>query len=165
MSRHPILAGILLALFLFASIVCTTATVFLPTVAQTLNIGASPNRVWTPPATTTPTATPSPTKTSAAAPVTIPANLPTPIPGNWTFKPGDTAQIVNNGPVNMRRTPGYKNKAANDRIALAPPGAQVSIITGPARADNLIWWYVAWNGEQGWMAERQASGAPLLGKK
>jgi hypothetical protein len=71
---------------------------------------------------------------------------------------------VNNGPVNLRRTPGYKNKPASDRIALVPAGARVQILTGPAKADGLIWWYVEWNGQQGWMAEARASGAPLLSK-
>jgi hypothetical protein len=72
---------------------------------------------------------------------------------------------VNNGPVNMRRTPGYKNKPASDRIALVPAGARVTILSGPALADDLVWWYVEWNGRQGWMAESRASGAPLLGKQ
>jgi hypothetical protein len=165
MSRHPLLTGILLALFLFSSLICTTVTVFLPTVAQTLNIGAAPNRSWTPQPTITPTFTPIPTATPAPPAAQLPPDLPTPVPGDWTFQPGDVAVNVNNGPVNMRRTPGYKNKPASDRMALVPAGAQVSILSGPALADDLVWWYVEWNGRQGWMAEARASGAPLLGKQ
>jgi hypothetical protein len=65
----------------------------------------------------------------------------------------------------MRRSPGYKNKPVSDRITLIPHGARVIILTGPAQADNLTWWYVDWNGKQGWVAEHRASGAPLLGKE
>jgi hypothetical protein len=167
MSRFPLLTGILLALVLVAAILCTVVTVFLPTVAQTLNIGAAPDRSWTPEPTITPTFTPEPTFTptvQARPTVALPVDLPTPLPGNWTFQPGDVAVNVNTGPVNMRRSPGYKNKPASDRIALVPAGARVRILTGPARADGLIWWYVDWNGKQGWMAENRASGKPLLSK-
>ena len=167
MSRFPLLTGILLALFLFSAILCTTVTVFLPNVAQTLNIGAAPDRSWTPQPTFTRTFTPVPTQTPTPIPVPtseLPPDFPTPLPGDWTFKPGDVAVNVNTGPVNMRRSPGYKNKPASDRIALVPQGAQVTIINGPARADALIWWYVDWNGTKGWMAENRASGAPLLAK-
>ena len=164
MSRHPLLSGLLLALFLFAAILCTATTVYLPAIAQTLNIGAAPNRSWTPQPTITPTFTPIPTATPAPPAATLPPDLPTPVPGSWTFQPGDIAVNVNNGPVNLRRTPGYKNKPANDRITLVPAGARVEILSGPAQADGLIWWYVDWKGQQGWMAERSTSGKPLLSK-
>ncbi len=162
MSRHPLLSGILLAIFLFTSIVCTTMTIYLPAISQTLNIGAAPNRSWTPQPTITPTFTPIPTATPTQPAAELPPELPTPAPGNWTFRPGDMAVNVNNGPVNLRRTPGYRNKPASDRITLIPAGAKVSILSGPAQADGLIWWYVAWNNQQGWMAENRASGAALL---
>ncbi len=165
MSRHPLLSGILIAIFLFASIVGTATTVYLPAIARTLNIGAAPDRTWTPQPTITPTFTPVPTATPAPPAAQLSPDLPTPLPGSWTFRPGDIAVNVNNGPVNMRRTPGYKNKPPNDRIALVPPGANVQIITGPAKADGLIWWYVAWNGVQGWMAETRASGARMLARQ
>ncbi len=167
-NRHPLIAGILLAIFLLSAMICTTVTVYLPSVAQTLNIGAAPDRSWTPQPTITPTFTPEPTFTPTVPPAPTPAlppDMPTPLPGDWTFRPGDVAVNVNSGPVNMRRSPGYKNKPASDRIALVPAGAQVKIISGPARADGLLWWYVDWKGTQGWMAENRASGAPLLAKQ
>ena len=163
MTRHPLLAGILLAFFLFSAIICTVTTVFLPTIAQNLNIGAAPNRSWTPQPTVTPTFTPVATPGPSTA--ELPPDLPTPVPGAWQFKPGDIAVNINSGPVNMRRTPGYKNKSPSDRIALIPANARLTILDGPAKADGLIWWFVAWNGQQGWMAEARASGAPMLAKK
>jgi len=165
MTRHPLLSGILLAIFLFSAIICTATTVFLPTIAQTLNIGAAPNRSWTPQPTITPTFTPIPTATPTPATAELPPDLPTPLPGNWQFKPGDAVVNINNGPVNMRRTPGYKNKPPSDRIALIPANARLTILDGPAQADGLIWWFVGWNGQQGWMAEARASGAPMLAKQ
>jgi len=162
MSRHPLIFGILLAILLLTALLCTVTTAFLPKVAQTFNIGAAPNRSWTPQPTITPTFTPAPTATPTPPVAELPDDLPTPVPGQWRFSAGDVAVNVNNGPVNLRRTPGYKNKPANDRIALVPSNSQVKILYGPARADGLIWWYVSWNGKQGWMAERRASGAPLL---
>jgi len=159
MSQHPLLSGILLGLFLFLAIVGTVTMFFLPQMAFSLNIGAAPGRTWTP----APTPTPRPTLTPTPAPAqTLPPDLPTPVPGDWTFKPGDVARNVNNGPVNLRRSPGYRNKPANDRIALVPAKATVTILSGPAQADGLIWWFVQWKNRKGWMAERRASGAPLL---
>ena len=162
MTRHPLLSGILLAISLFAAIACTATTVYLPAIAKNLNIGAAPNRSWTPQPTITPTFTPIPTATPTPPAAELPPNLPTPLPGSWTFRPGDAAVVVNNGPVNLRRSPGYKNKPTNDRIALVPAGAHVVILSGPAKIDGLIWWYVDWNDTQGWMAERSSGGKTLL---
>ena len=168
-NNHPNITGVVLALLLFGAIALTGFTLFLPEIAGALNIGAAPDRSWTPPVTATPTPThtptPAPQQPEATPPtVQLPAHLPTPVPGQWTFQPGDVAVNVNNGPVNLRKTPGYKNKPASDRIALVPAGANVRILHGPALADELVWWYVDWNGLQGWMAERRASGAPMLQK-
>jgi len=166
MSRHPLLAGILLAVGLYFAFAFTIGAVYLPAVARILNIGAAPDRSWTPPPIITPTFTPVPAETPipSATSVQLPPDLPTPAPGSWTFQPGDTAVVVNNGPVNIRRTPGYKNKSPNDRITMTPAGAQVIILSGPAKVDGLIWWYVDWNDTQGWMAERSSSGKILLAK-
>lgn len=166
-NDHPNITGVILALVLFAAITLTAFTVYLPEIAGALNIGAAPDRSWTPPVTATPTPTDTPTPAPATTPiltVTLPPDLPTPVPGQWSFQPGDVAVNVNNGPVNLRKTPGYRNKPASDRIALVPAGAKVRILHGPALADDLVWWYVDWNGRQGWMAERRASGAVMLQK-
>ena len=163
--RNPLITGILLSVLLFIFLLFSVAIFFLPETAKTLNIGAAPDRSWTPPPTNAPSPTPtiSPTPRSPIPTIAATSPLPTPLSGgHWTFKPGDVAFNVNNGPVNLRKSPGYKGKPAGDRIALVPANSQVIIITGPARADGLLWWYVAWNGKQGWMAENRASGAPLL---
>ncbi len=165
--RHPNITGVLLALALFGFILLTLFTLFLPQIAGALNVGAAPDRSWTPPVTATPTPTFTPTPLPAQPTPTlaaIPSDLPTPVPGQWTFQPGDWAVNVNNGPVNLRKTPGYKKKPASDRIALVPAGAKVRILHGPALVDDLVWWYVDWNGRQGWMAEQRASGVSMLQK-
>lgn len=64
--------------------------------------------------------------------------------------------------VSLRRTPGFLNKSDNDVIVEIPEGERVIIISGPSKADGLNWWYVAWNGYEGWMAERTASGKVIL---
>lgn len=167
-NRHPLTTGILLSVLLFCFLLFSVVIFFLPETAKTLNIGAAPDRSWTP----QPTSVPSPTPTASPTPrlpiptIAAASPMPTPLPGNnWTFSPGDVAANVNNGPVNLRKSPGYKSKPAGDRIALVPSKAQVTIITGPARADGLLWWYIDWNGKQGWMAESRASGAPILAKE
>jgi len=166
-NNHPNITGVILALILFVAITLTLFTMDLPEIAGALNIGAAPDRSWTPPVTATPTPTITPTPaselpTTPTLAVALPPDLPTPAPGRWAFQPGDVAVNVNNGPVNLRKTPGYKDKPASDRIALVPAGARVRILHGPALADGLVWWYVDWNGRQGWMAERRASGAVML---
>lgn len=65
--------------------------------------------------------------------------------------------------VNLRRSPGYKNKDDNkDSIAEVPRGAIVTIISGPEKADGLIWWYVEWKNNKGWIAEKTGSGKAIL---
>lgn len=82
--------------------------------------------------------------------------------GPQTFQVGDIAVNVNDGPVNLRKSPGYLNKPVSDRIGLVPTGDRVEIIGGPASADDLTWWQVRWQGKEGWMAERRASGGRIL---
>ncbi len=165
--RHPHITGVALATLLFLTLILTVLSLFLPQIAGALNIGAAPGRTWSPPATPTPTATltPVPPAPSPVPTINLPPGLPTPVPGQWTFQPGDMAINVNDGPVNLRKTPGYQNKPVSDRIALVPAGARVRVLYGPALADGLIWWYVDWSGRQGWMAERRASGVAMLAKE
>jgi len=165
-NDHPNITGVVLALVLFGALILTGVTFFLPEIASALNIGPAPDRSWTPAVTPTPTftPTPSPSPVTPTPTINLPPDLPTPPPGQWTFQPGDVAVNVNNGPVNLRKTPGYKGKPPSDRIALVPAGARVRILHGPALADDLVWWYVDWNGRRGWMAETRASGVPMLKK-
>jgi hypothetical protein len=69
---------------------------------------------------------------------------------------------VNAGPVNLRQTPGFQNKPANDVIAAVPSGQDGSIVDGPVEADGLTWWLVRFGDRTGWMAERSSSGVTLL---
>jgi len=64
----------------------------------------------------------------------------------------------------MRRSPGYVNKPASDRVALVPPTAILTVLDGPEKADGLTWWYVRWDAKnkEGWMAEMRASGIRIL---
>ena len=71
--------------------------------------------------------------------------------------------------VNLRRSPGYLNKPADDVIASLPPDTQVAIVGGPRQANGLTWWEVRGvdresNGFDGWMAETDPSGIQLLVK-
>ena len=151
--RHPVLAGFTAGLLLFGLTLCTLTLWFIPAISRQINIAGVTGPRWSPPTATPvalmPTPTPSPTSTPAA-------------PVDATFHVGDIALNVNDGPVNLRRTPGYRDKAASDRIALVPKGARVEILAGPASADELVWWRVRWQGQQGWMAEMSVSGGPLL---
>jgi len=96
--------------------------------------------------------------TAEATPTIV---LPTPS-GPQTFQIGDTAMNINDGAVNLRKTPGYQNKPASDRITLVPQGERLLIVGGPAEADGLVWWNVEWQGQNGWMAETRASGGRIL---
>ncbi len=152
---NPVLTGLTVGLLLFVLTICTLSLWFVPALSRQINVAGVSGPRWSPP-----TATPLPTSTPTPLPS---APTATPTPGQQgTFKAGDIAINVNDGPVNLRRTPGYRNKAASDRLALVPAGAQVEILGGPAEADDLVWWRVRWQDYQGWMAETRASGGPIL---
>lgn len=167
-EANPLLAGLTAGVLLVALTLCTASLWFLPTLARQLDLAPAPEQLWTPPASTA-TPTPSPVQTPASPPTLEPASPPAdatpdlPIPaGPHTFQPGDQARNVNDGPVNLRRSPGYLNKPADDRIGLIPAGDEVTILEGPRAADDLIWWRVRWQGLEGWMAESRASGGRIL---
>lgn len=76
---------------------------------------------------------------------------------------GGFGYITNNTPeVNMRSSPGYLDKPNNDVITKIPSGSVVKIASGPEQFDSLIWWYVSWEGHEGWIAEYNANGLLLL---
>lgn len=83
---------------------------------------------------------------------------------NSTLTPGGLARTTT--AVNLRRSPGTRNKPADDIIATVPANNTVRIITGPQTVDGLIWWQTQTTVEgrslTGWMAERTAAGATLL---
>jgi zinc-ribbon domain len=67
------------------------------------------------------------------------------------------------GEVNLRRSPGYANKNdLDDVIVKIPSGATVKLLEGPQIMDRLNWWYVEWNGYEGWIAERTKSGRTIM---
>jgi hypothetical protein len=88
---------------------------------------------------------------------------PTPPTG---FRSGETVETTDI--VNLRRTPGYVNKPANDRLIEAPAGARFTVLNGTStRADNLTWWNVryAHSGQpnlDGWAAQTAPGGQTLL---
>lgn len=176
---NPILAGFALGILLLTFTLCTVGIWFLPKISETFNLGlgAAPGQSWSPPTEIpTPTDTPIPVaqpldptptlrstqdEADAAISTTPIADLPAP-DGPQTFQIGDLALNVNEGPVNLRRSPGFVDKPVSDRIGLVPPGDQVEIIGGPKLADDLIWWDIRWNNVEGWMAEIRASGIRIL---
>ena len=78
------------------------------------------------------------------------------------FAVGDAVQNVSAGPVNLRRSPGFQNKPANDVLAAVPAGSLGSVVGGPQSADGLVWWQVSFGETAGWMAERSSRGVALL---
>ena len=169
---NPILSGLGVGLLLFSVMLCTVLLFIAPAAGRLLNIAPAPERSWTPPApagapnavpqleATPPPALPAPVlQTPATA---LPASA-YPVPaGPLLFKPGDRAVNAAEVPVNLRRTPGYLNKPASDRLTLVPAEAALTIIAGPALVDGLTWWTVRWQDQEGWMAEKRASGGPIL---
>jgi murein DD-endopeptidase MepM/ murein hydrolase activator NlpD len=76
-------------------------------------------------------------------------------------------KATTSGIVNLRRSPGFKNKPANDILYEIPAGAVVTILDGPQPVDDLTWWNVRFTSQfdnrfDGWVAATKASGEPLL---
>ncbi|HSN78639.1 MAG TPA: M23 family metallopeptidase, partial [Anaerolineae bacterium] len=119
------------------------------------------------PAPTPPTPTPSPTPAPPPAPTpspTPPAPTPTP-PPSPALSQGMKA--TTNAIVNLRRSPGFKDKPANDILYEMPAGSEVMILDGPRAVDDLTWWNIRFTSQfgnrfDGWVAATKASGEPLL---
>jgi hypothetical protein len=86
--------------------------------------------------------------------------------GAW--QPGAT--LATTLRVNLRRTPGTRNKPAGDVLVQVPPNARLTLlIGGPRTVDGLKWWPVRYQPEggaalQGWMAESGPDGTRYLVK-
>lgn len=112
--------------------------------------------VWTPPPyTPAPTAPP---VAEAAAPG-----------GSTRFAAQQNVRNLTNGRVNVRATPGYLSKPADDVIGALEPGASMTVVGENQAADNLTWWRVQAtlaDGRvvDGWVAEATASGVQILGE-
>lgn len=81
---------------------------------------------------------------------------------------GPNTVVATTTVVNLRQTPGYVGKPANDVVVQVPEGANLTILsTGPQQVDNLAWWQVRYapTGQPvrtGWVAHRSPTGAELL---
>jgi hypothetical protein len=65
--------------------------------------------------------------------------------------------------VNLRRSPGYQSKDDSlDVIVEIPTGETVRLLDGPQLVEGLNWWYVEWNGHEGWIAEKTGKGKLIL---
>jgi murein DD-endopeptidase MepM/ murein hydrolase activator NlpD len=90
---------------------------------------------------------------------------PGPPPPTPTFEVGQ--QIYVSALVNIRRSPGYRNKPADDVYGHVVYRTPATVQGPPSQADGLIWWQVRTtlqNGDpvEGWMAEAAANGTQLL---
>lgn len=111
------------------------------------------NEVWTPP-TLVPTPTPAPTSESDQPVINV----------GGRFQPNETVRNVTGSRVNLRRTPGHLGKGGDDILGQLAAGDAVVIQGESSVVDNLTWWLVSWQGQQGWVAEATASGVQILGE-
>jgi murein DD-endopeptidase MepM/ murein hydrolase activator NlpD len=83
---------------------------------------------------------------------------------HFNFKPGDFLRSTTT--VNLRRTPGVRNKPTGDVLATIPAGSHIRLLDGPRQTDDLTWWQAQTSSDgrslTGWMAEATATGLPLL---
>jgi len=131
--------------FLLLSVGCLAAIALAFSGGQLPDLGRAENS-WTPPP-----------DQASIVPDTAPAAA-----AGQRFALGDAVLNVNPGPVNLRQSPGFQNKPANDVIAAIPAGQAGVIAGGPTEVDGLIWWQVRFGERDGWMAERSSSGVTLL---
>jgi len=85
------------------------------------------------------------------------------------FAPGDRVRNLTNSRVNIRATPGYLGKGADDVVGLLQPGDAMEILGDSADFDNLRWWRIRFTAPggalvEGWVAEATASGVQILGR-
>jgi hypothetical protein len=76
-------------------------------------------------------------------------------------------KATTNSIVNLRRSPGFKDKPANDIMYEIPAGSELTVLGGPQTVDDLTWWNVRFTSQfgnrfDGWVAATKASGEPLL---
>jgi tRNA A-37 threonylcarbamoyl transferase component Bud32 len=63
----------------------------------------------------------------------------------------------------LRKSPGYSAKNDDvDILVEIPSGSTVRVLDGPRSADGLNWWYISWNGYEGWVAEKTGRGKTIL---
>jgi serine/threonine protein kinase len=143
-----------------------TATAPSPTATRgaPASTAPSPTRTAIATATSSPIATrgtpastaPSPTRTAVAAtasPTLSPARTP-------ALKIGATVVVANTGGASVRVREQPSTSAALLRVI--PEGMRLTIVDGPVRADNLVWWKVhsADGGADGCVAEQFLQAVP-----
>ncbi len=83
-----------------------------------------------------------------------------------TYSVGDAVCNISLAEVNLRKTPGFVGKPADDVVALLPSKALLRLAEGPRDVDGLFWWRVEGTingqGMNGWMAEVSTRGIRLL---
>lgn len=100
-------------------------------------------------------------KWTQAPAATVPAPPPV-IENPWPtprFTPGQV--LYTGGYVNLRRTPGYTNKAPADVIDVLEPGTKIKLGLTHKVADGLVWWGTM-DTIAGWVAESDPRGSVLL---
>lgn len=102
-----------------------------------------------------------PTPTTITTP--LPPTQPTPTPSGQ-FSIGERVRIVATSRVRLRRTAGFRDKAAGDILATMLPDSVLIVLGGPKNVDGLTWWKVDYEGTTGWVAESTSNGVRLLGK-
>lgn len=98
-----------------------------------------------------------------AAPPPLPQSQP---PVFKTYQVGDAVCNISLGDVNVRKSPGFRNKETGDVVALIRSKAMLRLLDGPREADGLFWWRVQGQEDnqslEGWMAEVSPTGIRLL---
>jgi murein DD-endopeptidase MepM/ murein hydrolase activator NlpD len=88
---------------------------------------------------------------------------PTP-PPTGKFQIGDSVQTTTT--VNLRRTPGFNNKPANDILLGLPAATLATVASGPRAVDGLTWWQIRGTASgaafDGWAADTSQNGQELL---
>ena len=85
-----------------------------------------------------------------------------------TFQPKVGDQVETLTVVNLRRTPGYMGKLADDVLFQVPTGVRLPVLSGSSRTvDNLTWWNVRATTSpsgplDGWVAQTRPTGDALL---
>jgi hypothetical protein len=115
------------------------------------------------PETLVATATKNPTRTATPI-VLVPSKTPYIFP--TSSSPADSlAQIscADVKKVNLRKSPGYINKNnKKDVVREVPCGEYVKLLGENQVKDDLNWWRVGWNGNEGWIADHTGSGKVIL---
>jgi pilus assembly protein CpaE len=128
----------------------TPTAVSSPAPSSTPTRTARPTATWTPTTMSTPTRTASPTATPTPALLLSTATqIPGPTAGGTGLARGKVARVAADGWLNTRDRAG----ATGSQIGRLLQGAIVTLVAGPAQADNYTWWQVDNGaGQVGWVA-------------